>query len=154
MKILSLDNLPKYSDGISMIEVLVAMAILVVGLLGAAGMQVSSMRSHQDGYERTIALHQVSDMADRMRANKQAAIQGAYAIANPVDPVCFNAPAGCTAQQMAQFDVFSWNADNLRLLTGGNGAVTAVLGANGVFLITVNWIGRNGLETVAVSVMP
>ena len=138
-----------------MVEVLIAMVVMVVGLLGAAGMQVSSMRSHHDAYERTIALHQVSDMADRMRANMPGVAAGLYQNNNnPPDQVCTGAGVNCTVQQIVDYDFFNWNRDNARLLPDAAGAVAAP-NADGLFTITLNWTGRGGnVETVAVSVRP
>ncbi len=145
---------PQYSHGTSMVEVLVAMVVMVVGLLGAAGMQVNSMRSHHDAYERTIALHQVSDMADRMRANMPGVAAGFYLNNNPLPQNCNGVAANCTAQEMANFDLDNWNINNARLLPGAVGAV-APPDANGLFAITLTWTGRGGgNETVAMSVRP
>lgn len=129
------------------------MAVMAVGLLGAAGMQVSSMRSHHDAYERTIALHQVSDMADRMRANMPGVAAGLYQNNNPPEQVCTGEGTNCTVQQIVNYDFFNWNRNNARLLPDAAGAV-AVPDANGLVTITLNWTGRGGNETVAVSVRP
>lgn len=138
-----------------MVEVLVAMVVMVVGLLGTAGMQVSSMRSHHDAYERTIALHQVSDMADRMRANMPGVAAGLYQNNNnPPNQVCTGGGVNCTVQQIVDYDLFNWNSDNARLLPNAVGTVGAP-DANGLFAITLTWAGRGGNpETVAVSVRP
>ena len=133
-----------------MVEVLIAMVVMAAGLLGAAGMQVSSMRSHHDAYERTIALHQVSDMADRMRANMPGA--NLYDVIPGQNQPCVNTAAGCTVQQIVANDLFEWNADNGRLLAGGIGQVGPP-DASGVRVITLGWEGRDGAEiTIAVSV--
>jgi len=154
MKKETFNNLPQQCRGTSMVEVLVAMVILVVGLLGAAGMQVNSMRSHQDAYERTIALHQVSDMADRMRANMPGVNAGLYQGNNTVNiPACMTAPGGCNVQQVADYDVAIWNQDNALLLSGAVGVIGPP-DASGLFLITLTWNGRNGNEAVAMSVRP
>jgi len=149
------NQLPQNNRGTSMVEVLVAMVVMVIGLLGTAGMQVSSMRSHHDAYERTIALHQVSDMADRMRANMPGVAEGLYQINDGTqNPNCADAAANCTVQQMVDFDVFNWNFDNARLLPDADGTVAGP-DANGLFTIRLDWAGRGGnLETVTMSVRP
>lgn len=135
-----------------MVEVLIAMVVMAVGLLGAAGMQVSSMRSHHDAYERTIALHQVSDMADRMRANMPGVRLNLYDGINPgQNEPCVNTAAGCTVQQIVDNDLFDWNVDNDRLLADGIGQVVPP-DANGLRVITLGWNGRGGAEVIAVSV--
>ena len=60
----------KEQSGFTMIEVLVTIAILVVGLLGLAAMQTLSTLAELESYQRSQALVLVRDMADRMSANK------------------------------------------------------------------------------------
>lgn len=56
-------------SGFSMIEVLVAVLILAVGLLGVAGVQVVSMQNTSNANLRTLATIYAQDMAERIRAN-------------------------------------------------------------------------------------
>lgn len=55
--------------GVTLIEVLVAMVVLSVGLLGMAGLQVSSLRANQSSYIRTQAVSQAYDILDEIRAD-------------------------------------------------------------------------------------
>lgn len=55
--------------GFSMIEVMVALAVLSVGLLGAAAMLLDSLRTHGGALLRVGATQLARDMADRVRAN-------------------------------------------------------------------------------------
>lgn len=53
-----------------MIEVLVALLVLAVGLLGVAGMQTVSMQQTQGADRRSVATLHVQTMADEIRANR------------------------------------------------------------------------------------
>ena len=53
-----------------MIEVLVALLVLAVGLLGVAGMQTVSMQQTQGADRRSVATLLVQTMADEIRANR------------------------------------------------------------------------------------
>jgi type IV pilus assembly protein PilV len=55
--------------GISLVEVLVALVVLSVGLLGVAALLVTSVQGTRTALYRTQAVNLVSDMADRIRAN-------------------------------------------------------------------------------------
>src|SRR5215510_11075504 len=55
--------------GLSMIEVLVAIVIISLGLLGMAGLQASGLRTSQSAFYRAQAAQFANDMAERMRAN-------------------------------------------------------------------------------------
>jgi len=94
-------------NGFTLIEVLIAMLLLGVGLLGLAGLQANSLSNTQLAYNRSMATELVYDMADRMRANIPGIatylIGPAAQIAN-----CKNT-TGCSSAQMAQNDLFEWN---------------------------------------------
>ncbi len=68
------------TSGYTLVEVLVAVVILSVGLLGLAGMQARGMRNSHDAYLRSQAAILAYDIADRMRANRDAALAGDYDI--------------------------------------------------------------------------
>ena len=57
-------------QGVSMIEVLVAIMILTVGLLGAAGMQSRLQVAEVEAYQRAQAIVLLQDMVDRINANR------------------------------------------------------------------------------------
>ena len=59
--------------GFSMIEILITIAILMVGLLGLAGLQTQVAAAEFEAYQRAQALVLVQEMADRMNANKKLA---------------------------------------------------------------------------------
>ena len=122
--------------GFSMVEILVTIFILAVGLLGLAGLQATGLKNNQSAYQRTVALQQAYDMADRIRANPVGKDAGEYddVSGTPGDPGCIT--AGCTAAEIAQFDANEWNTDNAALLPSGAGTVTR----NGsLFTVTLMW---------------
>src|SRR5262249_35342404 len=64
--------------GFSLIEVLVALVILSVGLLGIAAMVSESLKSKDSSYYHTQALNLANAMLDRMRANRDTATNSGY----------------------------------------------------------------------------
>ena len=56
--------------GVSMVEVLVTMVILLVGLLGLAGLQLHAQRSEMESYQRVQALILLQDMVTRINSNR------------------------------------------------------------------------------------
>jgi type IV pilus assembly protein PilV len=64
--------------GFTLVEALVALVVLSVGLLGVAGMQLSSLQTNSTAFQRTQATFLAEDIADRMRANRAQALAGAY----------------------------------------------------------------------------
>lgn len=61
--------------GFSMIEVLIALVVLAVGLLGLALMQTMNLRYTQSANHRTMATNLAYDLLDQMRANRLSAEQ-------------------------------------------------------------------------------
>jgi len=126
----------KLVAGVSLIEVLVSIVVLSVGLLGIAGLQLTSLRFLYDAnlvYQATI---QASDMADRIRANPIGRDNGHYNNISGTgsDPGCID--TNCNPAQLAATDRFEWNTANARLLPNGAGVVSA----NGnQFTITLTW---------------
>ena len=56
-------------NGFSLIEVLISVFVLTVGVIGAAGMQLTALHTAQQSAFQTRALHLASNMADMIRAN-------------------------------------------------------------------------------------
>ena len=110
-------------SGFTLIEVLVAVIVLSIGLVGVAGLQAVSLKNNQSAFMRSQASALAYDLADRMRAN----VPGANA--NMYDPTAKAATAscktatGCTTQQMAQNDLFEWDAAITTYLPDGQGFV-------------------------------
>lgn len=67
--------------GVSMIEVLIAVLIMGIGLLGMAAMQTTALRNSQSAMERSQAAMQAYSILDAMRANADAARIGQYNLA-------------------------------------------------------------------------
>jgi type IV pilus assembly protein PilV len=81
------------SSGTSLIEVLVTLLILAFGLLGIAGLQSKIQLTQFESYQRSQALLVLSDMAERISANRAQA--GAY-VSNGALGTGDSQPASCT----------------------------------------------------------
>jgi len=114
-------------SGLSLLEVLVAIVILSLGLLGMAGLQAASLRTSQGSFYRAQAAQYADDMAERMRANLGQARTYGLALADA-------APTGTSVRDR---DLADWLA-KLRTLPGGDGSVAIDLG-NNLVTITVQW---------------
>ena len=64
--------------GASLLEVLIAVLILAIGMLGIAALQAVSLRNTQSSSDRTTAVIQSYSMLDMLRANRVAARGGQY----------------------------------------------------------------------------
>jgi type IV pilus assembly protein PilV len=124
--------------GLSLIEVLVAVVIISLGLLGMAGLQASSMRGSQSAVYRAQAVQFAADMAERMRANLGDSRNYALALGA-------SAPTGANVLDLDRAD---WLA-RLATLPGGLGSI-AIDAVNNIATITVQWDdSRAGGSTTA-----
>lgn len=121
-----------------MIDVLVAMVVLSIGLLGLAGLQATGLRYNHGAYLSTQATLQAYDMADRMRANMAGVDNGDYnGISGVTAPPVDCAVSNCSSPaDMAKYDAYQWNLDNQNLLPTGKGTVVKT---GNLYTITVTW---------------
>ncbi len=141
-------NRKKTQQGLSMIEILVAVIVMAIGLLGLASLQVNGLRSNQNAYLRSQATTLAADIADRMRRNSGAAIAGQYNGFSTkgyagTPPGCSTNVTGCTATQLVALDKAEWAstingiASGVKLLPEGEGIITRLAG--NLFNIQINW---------------
>lgn len=98
-------------QGVSLIEVLVAVLIFSIGMIGLAGLLVLATRANHGAYLRTQVTYMAQNMADRMSANPIGVWKGSYnSDAYPLDtatvPTC---ASGCTPAQLATHDQKLWS---------------------------------------------
>ncbi|MGE0581484.1 MAG: type IV pilus modification protein PilV [Steroidobacteraceae bacterium] len=130
--------------GFTMVESLVALVVLSVGLLGIAGLYVTSLRTGRTAMIRTQAVNLVSDMGDRIRANGRG--RAAYATATysggPVEHDCV-VNANCSGAELAEDDLARWIASVDATLPGPVATVeftpAAATGLPDQFQISLTW---------------
>lgn len=95
--------------GVGLVEVLVALVIMAVGLLGISGLYVESLRANRTALLRTQAVNLANDMADRIRANRRGRTDYVKAVSDtPAEQGCL--AAACSAQKLALDDLATWDA--------------------------------------------
>lgn len=101
------------SNGFSLIEVLIAVFIFAVGLLGVAGLQLFAKQNNFDAIQRTAAALLASEIAEKMRANPSSAhmyISNVPDIANATDLPTTECTISsqCTSDDLAYSDLRLW----------------------------------------------
>jgi type IV pilus assembly protein PilV len=125
----------KTQRGTTLVEVLVALVVLSVGLLGIAALQMTSLRNNRGAHLRSQAQVLAYDIADRMRANRNVALANAYVVALGVTP------AGGTLNAL---DLQEWKATLARALPSGDGEITR---DGNMFRIRIRWTDSLGVQT-------
>lgn len=113
--------------GVGLIEILVAVVLLSIGLLGLASLQALSLQHSSSSALRTEAISHGYDLLDRMRANRAQAIGGRYNLA-------FGTAASGTG--LATQDLSGWKAALAASLPDGDGQVRV---ESQIVTITVRW---------------
>ena len=156
--------------GFSMLEVLISVFIILLGLLGLAGLIVRSNQTEMESYQRIRALMLVQDMVDRINANRKVAAcysNGTTGVelgtGSSTPAVCASGSAEESAR--ANADLAAWNV----LLLGGaetssggvdcttdpNLCVGAMIGARGCVTYDntteVAGVAGTGIYTVTVA---
>ena len=150
----------KKSQGMTFIEVLIALVILVTGILGAVAMQATAKKGSFDAMQRSLASALAQDILERMRSNISttavlSSYEGNYGVP-PAPPVplpavrCNTAAALCTPAQRVANDLYEWSQS----LRGGDvtaagqntgglvGAIGCISETKNAVTITISWQGR------------
>ncbi len=137
----------RVSAGFSLLEVLIALVILSVGLLGIAALISTALKSNDSAYMRTQATTLAYNIIDRMRANLPAANNLSYNVTMPASAVTAASPpvdtctvGSCSTAQLATNDLTQWEYDLATRLPQGRGAIAATTAAGIVNVtVTVLW---------------
>jgi len=152
-------------SGVGIIEVLIALVVVSLGVLGMASLQLTGMKHSSSGYNRSMAVLFAENMASRMRSNADGVVDTNYAGLDSSDLNCSAMPAPfcqatvnneaqtCNPAEMATFDFYSIACGTITadgapkdgiadLLNGGRLQIDcddASCEANSGYTITINW---------------
>jgi type IV pilus assembly protein PilV len=115
--------------GVGLVEVLISVLVLSVGMLGMAGLQTSTLRNNESSLQRGMAVVKAYYIADVMRADRLAAVNGNYDLA-----IGDAAPVGTSFAARSRSD---WRAS---LQTSLGPDATGSIDCNGpVCQVVVRW---------------
>ncbi len=149
------------AQGFTLVEVLIALFILAVGILGIIGLMLFAKQNNYDAIQRTTAAMLATDIAERMRVNPQALpsyrVQVEPIPANTAAPTpSCNAAPGCAPAAIAARDLALWYSQIAGAAetaggnnTGGLLAPSACITNTGTpnqYRIAIAWRGRTALS--------
>jgi type IV pilus assembly protein PilV len=130
-------SLHRSQTGFSLIEVMVALVVVSVGMIGIAALYGQGLSAGRTALYRTQAVNLASDMADRIRVNRRGgAAYGGAAANNNCDPP---AAVNCNPAQMAAHDLWVWTNQIQQQLPNGVGTVQFTGTTPATYTITVTW---------------
>lgn len=162
------------ASGFSLVEVLVSIALLSLGLLGAAAMLMHAVRASGEAANFGAALNLVRELSEKTRLNRSVAARrdaangylvaswtAASATGETGGPDCAAASAACKPEDLARWDMQAWKRRATKALPGaratvcfdGNpwndasGAHAWACEADGPLLVVkLGWLPRNASE--------
>jgi type IV pilus assembly protein PilV len=144
--------------GFTLLEILVALLVLSIGLLGLAGLQTFSLRNNHSAFLRSQAVVLAYDALDRLRSNRDQAMLGtgsAYNTSYSEAASSYSSTgcaSNCTSSAVATYDLAAWKADVERLPAG---QAQISIDANNKATVQVQWSdNRDGnVLTIAVETL-
>lgn len=120
--------------GLSLIEVLVALVVFAFGMLGAAGLQLATLKSNKFAASSAAAISLAREYGELMQTFPSAVmttssgsssffIDTNTAFASPNPSLCTANSATCTTAQLAQSSLEDWAARVKLALPGGRAEV-------------------------------
>lgn len=138
-----------FEQGFTMFEMLIALLILSIGLLGIAGLQSKGQQANYEAYVRTQATMMAYELMDRIRLNPDpdGTGTGAYATADlSAETMTTDCDAAsCDKVKLRAYDLVKWRDMLAERIPGGVGTVTTVnrssdgIGADWRYQITITW---------------
>jgi type IV pilus assembly protein PilV len=98
----------KYQKGVGMVEILVALLILAIGVLGFVALQYRALEASAESASRIQAITLARDLAERIRVNRNAFSIYEAQIQTAANQKGFKTnciTANCTDTDLADFDV-------------------------------------------------
>jgi type IV pilus assembly protein PilV len=141
--------------GIGLIEVLIALLVLAVGILGLASMQLAAKRASFEATQRSIATSMARDILERMRSNP--GLIDSYEVTNmatATTPGTDCSKVSCDPNGLAEYDLWDWNQmvqGATETTSGGSNAggllnsVVCIDNDNGSVTVEIVWQGVNDI---------
>ncbi len=144
-------------SGVTLVEVLAALVVVAVGLLGGLALVIDGLRASRSALQQTQAALLASDLGDRIRANRVGGLSYALDAGNELAaPALACEDAGeCGPADVAARDLYEWQRTVLGALPGASTEVTVVPVAGGFrYSIALDWAAdvASGSATIVLTV--
>lgn len=118
-------KLVKHHRGTTLLEMIIALFVMGVGLMGVLGMQTQSIRFNHQAYSYSQAVFLAQDIMESIRANKNSATGYKIGLDENASSSkdCSAENANCNPSQLKDWDVKAWREKISERLPGGKGAI-------------------------------
>ncbi|PVY89775.1 type IV pilus assembly protein PilV [Acidovorax sp. 99] len=134
----------KTQRGFSLLEVLVAIVVMTLGILGILGVQMRTLTDTQAGVRRGQAIRFIEDLGERLESSPDALnnlvnYKVALADALPTDTSECCTSAACNPTDLAACDLRQWRLRVDRTLPGAKTAIFIPQGAPRQLGVMIGW---------------
>jgi len=143
--------------GVTLIEVLIAVLVLGVGMIGTISLQGLAKQGNFEALQRTQAVLIANDISERMAANRgQGSLNdyvGSYSgTLSAPSTSCFGSAADCSNAQLAAWDIYQFDQailgasqliDGDRHVGGMINAEGCINNSDGLVTIVIAWQGTS-----------
>jgi type IV pilus assembly protein PilV len=155
-------------SGFSLLEVLVALLVISISLLGVAGMQAISIGNTGESGFRSIAATQAASIASAMSTNEQywqngSAAPGLIAVSGSSVSIAGStqtvlnckyygsSATPCAPKDLAAYDLSQWGQQLKAALPGGTGSITCTFWVTSLTIckVEVDWLEKNQAQNGA-----
>lgn len=151
------------NKGFTLVEVMIAVFVLAIGILGVAGLQLFANQNTYEANQRTTAAALANSIVERIRVNADVADDYLGSITPVTEasgaPDC-TAAVDCTPEQLADHDLQAWHnmivgtteetqaGDNTGGLVAPSACITQPTGYDdNEYRIAIAWRGRTPLTS-------
>jgi len=118
------------TSGMSLLEVMIAVLVFSVGLIGVAALMLTSMRNNDATLSRTQSTMLANEMYEKMLANLRGVADDDYSITMAATLPTTASPecdiAVCDTVQLADWDLWQWSDRLTNVLVGADASITVV----------------------------
>ncbi len=136
----------KQNQGFSMLEMMIALLVLSIGLIGLASLQARGQQFNHAAYVRTQAAFLAYDIMDRMRSNSDSlsdngnADDGGYVLKKGECPDTLDCGGeSCTPTDMVRYDLAQWCNSLASTLPLGQGEIKWNK-TDGLYTVDIYWV--------------
>lgn len=144
--------------GVGLIEVLVALLVISIGVLGMAGLQSRSLQHNQVAYVRSQAVIMANDMMDRIRANRSLAESTSSYVSSKSQHLADGCTedyypdtcetGSCSSAELAEYDLRQWKFQIACQLPEAEGSIAIENTSSGpLYRITLEFDESRGEQT-------
>ncbi len=148
-----MNNHSSKQKGFSLLEVVVSVFIISVGVIGIAGLQLTTSVYAESSLHRSQAASLAREIVERMRQNLDEAKAGGYDFSTLPSKTrsCKGNSKNCSAAQLRDYDEKVWAARVTSLLPGGDAAIST--GADNStdpvqIVVTLQWDENRGQQNL------